>query len=141
MYIEGFKNNEDVASNYAGEHYGDTGPKAKDYQKILDELNASIVHAAWYGYGGYEGSSFVLYTNADGKLKEVNGSHCSCFGLEGQWRPEDTTWESLAHIIEKGQKFTGDYDGYKGKKDLNKAIIQLVQEKVGRTLVRKAEAQ
>jgi hypothetical protein len=32
----------------------------------------------------------------DGKLWEVNGSHCSCYGLEGQWQPEETTWEAIA---------------------------------------------
>jgi len=30
-----------------------------------------------------------------GKLYDVNGSHCSCFGLEDQWLPEETTVAAL----------------------------------------------
>jgi len=136
MYLQNFKDNEDVASNYAGEHYGDSGKDAKDYQTILDELNTGAVHIAWYGYGSYEGSSFVLYTNADGQLKEVNGSHCSCFGLEGQWRPEDTTWEAIARLVEKGTKFCSEYGE---NNDADAEILRLVEEKTGRKIVRKTD--
>jgi hypothetical protein len=27
----------------------------------------------------------------------VNGSHCSCHGLEGQWEPEETSMKALEH--------------------------------------------
>lgn len=50
---------------------------------------------ASYGGASYEGDAFVLYAR-DGKLYEASGSHCSCFGLEGQWAPEETTVEALA---------------------------------------------
>lgn len=50
---------------------------------------------AVYEQPDYEGSAFVLYRR-DGKLYEVNASHCSCYGLEDQWKPEETTWEALA---------------------------------------------
>lgn len=53
-----------------------------------------IIIAA-YGGGAYDGDAFVLFER-DGKLYEVNGSHCSCFGLEDQWTPELTTWAALA---------------------------------------------
>ena len=44
----------------------------------------------------YEGYAFVLFKK-DGKLYEVNGSHCSCHGLSEesysggptQWQPEN----------------------------------------------------
>jgi hypothetical protein len=42
----------------------------------------------------YEGYAMVVFKRDD-KLYEVNGSHCSCMGLEGQWSPEETTWEAL----------------------------------------------
>lgn len=61
----------------------------KDEYKGLDMLLAS------YTYEDYSGSAFVLFKK-DGKLWEVNGSHgCSCYGLEGQWEPEECTPESL----------------------------------------------
>lgn len=50
---------------------------------------------AYYTYEDYSGSAFVLYQK-DGKLFEVHGSHCSCYGLEGQWEPEETTYAALS---------------------------------------------
>jgi hypothetical protein len=58
---------------------------------------------AYYDGGGYDGTAFVLFRK-DGKLYEVHGSHCSCYGLEDQWEPEECTVESLTkttpHIFE-----------------------------------------
>lgn len=36
----------------------------------------------------YSGSAVVVYRNGD-KVYEVTGSHCSCYGLEGQWDPDE----------------------------------------------------
>jgi hypothetical protein len=55
--------------------------------------DAEFLFAA-YTYEDYSGSAFVLFRK-DGKLFEVNGSHCSCYGLEGQWEPEETSKEAL----------------------------------------------
>ena len=52
-----------------------------------------IIFAA-YGGGGYDGVALVVYER-DGKLFEVNGSHCSCYGLEDQWSPEETSKGAL----------------------------------------------
>lgn len=49
----------------------------------------------------YEADAFVLFEK-DGKLYEVNGSHCSCSGLEGQWEPEETTVPELKYRMKKG---------------------------------------
>jgi len=76
-YIQEFKSVKDIEDEY--------GARVPDGAEIL---------VAWYGYGSYCGSSFVLYRLA-GKLYEVNGSHCSCHGLEGCWQPEETTVDAL----------------------------------------------
>jgi hypothetical protein len=89
-YIQEFSNNEDILSNY----------KASP-----DALDGCTVHLAWYGYGSYCGQSLVIFEK-DGELFEVNGGHCSCNGLEGQWEPEETSWGAL-----KMRKFSGEYDG------------------------------
>ncbi|MCX6096816.1 MAG: hypothetical protein NT125_08960, partial [Candidatus Bipolaricaulota bacterium] len=52
-------------------------------------------------YEDYWGSAFVLLAR-DGRLYEVNGSHCSCFGLEGQWALEETVLEELANRVVNG---------------------------------------
>lgn len=89
-YISEFKNKTSIVEQYRA-------PK--------DALRGAVVHLAWYGYGSYEGSSLVIFEK-DGKLYEVNGSHCSCYGLEGQWEPEETNWKAL-----EMREFYGGYDG------------------------------
>lgn len=60
---------------------------------------------ASYIYADYSGAAYVLFER-DGKLFEINGSHCSCHGLseagicEGgsQWVPEETSWQAIANV-------------------------------------------
>jgi len=59
-------------------------------------LDGAEVLFASYENEDYSGSSFVLFRKG-GTLYEVHGSHCSCYGLEGQWEPETTTLEALRH--------------------------------------------
>lgn len=74
----------------------------KDFEIEIEEVeDIDEMLFAWYGYGDYEGSAFVLFRKGD-KLYEVNGSHCSCYGLEDQWKPEETLKESLLLRYEKG---------------------------------------
>lgn len=56
---------------------------------------------ASYTYEDYSGNAFVLFTK-NGKLFEVNGSHCSCDGLEYQWTPEEVNLKELRHRVTKG---------------------------------------
>lgn len=59
------------------------------------KLDPSIeILVASYGEQSYEGDAFVLFRQ-DGKLYEVNGSHCSCYGLEDQWEPEEVVVDEL----------------------------------------------
>ena len=66
------------------------------FQADIKELDGCKVLYADYTYEDYNGDCFVLYINyKDGELYEVNGSHCSCYELEGQWCPEVTSKEAL----------------------------------------------
>ena len=67
---------------------------------------------AYYLYECYGGYAFVLFRK-DGELYEVNGSHCSCYGLEGQWEPEETTVEALRHRLEADKHFGAEWSGNK----------------------------
>lgn len=67
---------------------------AKEFFIDESELEGCNIVFAAYTYEDYSGSAFVLFMK-DGKLYEVNGSHCSCHGLEGQWQPEETFLEAL----------------------------------------------
>jgi len=60
---------------------------------------------------GCDSSSFFLLKKAR-RLYEVHGSHCSCYGFEGQFDPEETTLDALKARAKKGRLFSaGGYDG------------------------------
>jgi len=63
---------------------------------------------ASYSYANYSGDAWVLFER-DGKLFEVNGAHCSCYGLEGQFYPEETTLEAVAHRLTEGKLGKNDW--------------------------------
>lgn len=113
MYVDQFKNNEDIAEQYA--NYHDEEEKAH----ILKTLNESIVHLAYYGRGSYDGTSLVIFEH-NGILYEVNASHCSCYGLEGQWAPEETNWKAISM-----RKF---YDYYEEEKTIKEFIENKIKE-------------
>lgn len=77
----------------------------KDFGIGPDQIAGAEILYASYLREDYEGTAFVLFWR-DGKLFEVNASHCSCYGLsesdiEGtpitQWQPEETTIASILH--------------------------------------------
>ena len=72
-----------------------------DFRVADAPLAGATILFANYEYANYSGAAFVLFER-DGKLYEVNGGHCSCYGLERQWDPEETTVEALLHRIEEG---------------------------------------
>lgn len=119
-FLQQFTSVEDVVNRFQGS-------SARD-------LKGATVHIAWYGYGSYCGSAFVLYER-NGVLCEVNGSHCSCFGLEGQWKPERTSWIALRRILEQGTKFDGGYAG----EDSAEARLRAVVEKMSGGLLATVE--
>lgn len=87
--------------------------KKRDMDAALasDDYKDAEILLADYEAEGYEGDAFVLFKR-DGKLWEVNGSHCSCYGLEGQWNPEEVTAEVLRQRLERATygRFHDDQD-------------------------------
>jgi hypothetical protein len=57
-----------------------------------------ILFATYHYYGMYEAAAYVLLRRND-NLFEVYASHCSCYGLEGQWEPEKSSAEVLKASI------------------------------------------
>ena len=95
-------------------------------QNIFDEFRASrpedieIIFAS-YGVYSYEGDAFVLFKK-NGKLYEVNGSHCSCMGLEKQWEPEETTIKALKHRFIEGSFFSESFHGEEAHEEMAKLL-------------------
>ncbi|MGG1263765.1 hypothetical protein [Brevibacillus laterosporus] len=86
------------------------GALARDFEIDMDFLDSNVeILLASYTYADYTGSAFVLFRNKkDGLYYEVNGSHCSCYGLENQWKPEKADLKELYHRVTVGT--FGTYD-------------------------------
>jgi hypothetical protein len=113
-----------VESPYKNESY---------WREKKDEMRRALEGEKWhgievllasYGYENYSGDAFVLFRKA-GKLYEVNGSHCSCYGLEGQWEPEETTKESLLHRLNNGSVGNDEYSGNQYAAELRMVLERL----------------
>jgi hypothetical protein len=58
-----------------------------------------------------------------GKLYENHGSHCSCYGFEDQWAPEETSIEYL-----QSDKFYFSCGGYDNSEEFNKnAVMEYIK--------------
>ncbi|EPC8411017.1 hypothetical protein ACR3AM_005425 [Bacillus thuringiensis] len=90
-----------------GEFYGwDEGRTGADliahhFEEKEEYIGSLQILLASYDVEGCEGDAFVLFLE-DGKMYEVHGSHCSCFGLENQWSPEEVTIEELEFRLKNG---------------------------------------
>jgi len=73
----------------------------RDFRITDDDLAGVEILLASYSYANYSGDAFVLFRK-DGKYYEVNGWHCSCYGLEGQWEPEEANIKELLHRAATG---------------------------------------
>lgn len=66
----------------------------------IKDFDGTVIYAT-YDCEGYEGYAEVVFVN-NGKFFTVSGSHCSCYGLEGQWEPEEMPVEALRNIAANG---------------------------------------
>ncbi len=64
---------------------------------------------AEYQVSGYEGYSTVISSKDGKKFNVVEGSHCSCYGLENQWEPTDHTKKDLEKMMEATYGFFHDH--------------------------------
>ena len=80
VYIDGWNGLEDMLIDFEIE------------ASALEGFN--IIVAAYDTSGSYSGDAFVLLEK-EGKYYEVNGAHCSCYGLEGQFNLEESAEEAL----------------------------------------------
>ena len=74
-----------------------------DRKAALDKHKDDHILFAVYDLDDYNGDAFVLFENG-GVLYEINASHCSCYGLEGQWydEKEKVVLEELKHRLTEG---------------------------------------
>lgn len=89
-YFDGFDDEEDVEYQFSIR-------RKHPWDRIL---------AAIYSPMDYEGWAVVIFER-NGQLFSVEGSHCSCFGLEGQWAPVEISREALKYTADNGGGIQG----------------------------------
>lgn len=63
-------------------------------------------------YSNYTEVALVVF-EVEGVLYEVNGSHCSCYGFEGQWSPEVASFNELRQRAQRAvERDEPDYNYY-----------------------------
>jgi hypothetical protein len=94
-----------------------------DYEVEKEKVQKFELVVIFQNYGDYDGNSwFLLKDKETGKLFENCGGHCSCYGFEGQFHPEETSITALNDRALKGHLFyTGGYDS-DGSGNLNESI-------------------
>ena len=91
--------------------------KKVEMAKAIERYKDVNILFASYGAANYSGDAWVLFEQ-DGKLYEVNGGHCSCYGLEGQWEPEEVHLTELENRLIKGTFGEDDWSDNNFKKEL-----------------------
>lgn len=112
------------------EYESDTSPypnedfwleKKLKMQQVISKYDKVNILFASYGQDNYSGDAFVLFEQ-DGKLFEVNADHCSCYGLEAQFNPEETSLESLKYRLVEGRMGVDGYSDNEFAKELKEFL-------------------
>lgn len=84
-----------------------------EYEANPEQLSKLQILIGYESVGswGCDSSSFFLLRDEEGKLYEVHGSHCSCYGFEGQFQLEETTVEALKFRVNEGKSYSVFYIG------------------------------
>ena len=80
-----------------------------------------VVLFAAYDVPDYDGYATVVYVQ-NGKFYLVEGAHCSCYGLEDQWDPEEMPLEALLQMANEGLGLLSNYNNQ------FKDALRIVQE-------------
>lgn len=105
-----------------------------DYEvssSFVKEYSILIAYESVGSWGCDSSSYFLLKHKKSGKLFEVQGSHCSCYGFEGQFEPQETPLEYL-----KSDKFWFPTGGYDDNSDSNVEKVREYISKMRKTNVK-----
>lgn len=114
IYLNGWKSKLDVITDFQDYENRNEEYLTKKYKDI------NILFAS-YGYENYSGDAWVLLEK-DSKLYEVHGSHCSCYGLENQWKEEEVVLKELENRLVNGTFGQDDCAGNEFSKELKQFL-------------------
>ena len=105
---------QEIYNQWQESHY-DYDNRQYTYEEIPSNILILYDHYTYEDYSGY--GHVICYDTEKDSFFEVFGSHCSCYGLEGQWEPEYCTIEEMVHAAnlriesEKERGWTYSNDG------------------------------
>lgn len=94
----------------------------EEYLVREEELTKYEILVAYESVGSWgcdSDSFFLLREKSTGKLYENHASHCSCYGFEDQFEPEETTIEYL-----KSGNFYFSCGGYDSNEGYNQKAVK-----------------
>jgi len=97
----------------------------EESSKKLDGMSVILAYESVADSGEYAESFFLLKRNSDGALFEVHGSHCSCYGFEGQLDLEETIPSALKYRAINGH-LLGGFDEFEKDEEIIKDYILLL---------------
>jgi hypothetical protein len=110
--------NETYQDGFIDTYDGKAGWAAVQSEFQMDEPEPDEVYFALYDLSqAYEGSADVFYRRGE-RFFYATGGHCSCYGLEGQWEPEEYTREQLLGQVERAN-----WGFFKDKADLIRQAV------------------
>lgn len=99
----------------------------EDYEASKEDLDKYDILIAYESVGSWgcdSNSFFLLQEKSTRKYFGVYGSHCSCYGFEGQFEPEEHSLEYL-----KSKHFSFYCGGYDNNEESNiKAVLDYIKE-------------
>lgn len=103
-----------VSENYSGcgEYMSGTAEEVLDVYNQLSKLDVLVAYESVGDYGCDSSSFFLFKDKETGMLYELHGSHCSCFGFEGQFQLGESNAAALKLRVQNGGGvfYTGGYD-------------------------------
>ena len=97
----------------------------EESSRKLDGMSVILAYESVADSGEYAESFFLLKRNFDGALFEVHGSHCSCYGFEGQLDLEETNLAALRYRAINGHLLGGFDEFEKDEKIIKDYILSL----------------
>jgi hypothetical protein len=112
-----------LATQYADEHTHEYNKPDITMLKELKQYSILIAYESVGSWGCDSASYYLLRHKKTKELFEIHGSHCSCYGFEGQGKLEPTTTKYL-----KSDKFNFYVGGYDSDETANqKAVYEYIK--------------
>lgn len=119
-----------IVTNYSDDGYGRLGVEVKESEvkTLLENYDVLVAYEHVGSWGCDSSSFFILKNKTSGSYAYVSGRHCSCYGFEGQFKPEDMPdeWFLRDDFTEYG------YGGYDDDEEEHKRLVRKwVSENIG----------